>query len=224
MITDDFEADDPDWISETPETAKEALDEPEHICRIETPKYFTYVKQSTDLDIPIFDPTLIEEAVQRMSGFFKEKKQLENALKKAAHRGGFRLVPDIKLKTFRPAIALLKNHFPNFAEAIDYYGNDLLLCMTGDPSDWRTTPLLLAGPPGIGKTAFCSALKGITGSAFKKIQMGSVQGGFVLTGTDSRWGNTQPGQIFDSLAGSDCCAPIVLLDELDKLGGDAKAA
>ena len=48
------------------------------------------------------------------------------------------------------------------------------------------------------------------------------QNGSALTGTSAYWANTSPGKIADVLLMHEAANPIIVVDELDKAGGDAR--
>ncbi|WP_339080611.1 AAA family ATPase [Pseudomonas sp. TMP9] len=52
--------------------------------------------------------------------------------------------------------------------------------------------------------------------------MACAQSGAALAGSESFWGNSQPGQLFNLLASQQNANPMVMLDELDKAGGDER--
>jgi ATP-dependent Lon protease len=81
-------------------------------------------------------------------------------------------------------------------------------------------PLLISGPPGVGKTAFCQALARIFETHFEWIGMSGVTAGFVLGGMSSNWADGKPGKIVEALARGKVANPLILIDEIDKIGGD----
>lgn len=52
--------------------------------------------------------------------------------------------------------------------------------------------------------------------------MACAQSGAALAGSESFWGNSQPGQLFNLLTSQPNANPMVMLDELDKAGGDER--
>ena len=78
-------------------------------------------------------------------------------------------------------------------------------------------PLLLAGPPGSGKTAFALDLAKALGVPSRLVNSASLTHSFVLGGIDAVWGSAKEGMIMDVLlegAGN----PVMVLDEIDKAG------
>ena len=110
----------------------------------------------------------------------------------------------------------LVRDFPHFAEAIALIEQRAALARCcGEATALTLPPLLLTGPPGLGKTAFASALAKAIGSAFRLIDMATVHTSFTLVGLDAGYATGKPGMIWDALDG-ECMAPIIVLDELDK--------
>ena len=79
-------------------------------------------------------------------------------------------------------------------------------------------PLLISGPPGVGKTAFCQALAHIIQTHYEWIGMSGVTAGFVLGGMSSNWADGKPGKIVEALARGKKANPLILIDEIDKIG------
>jgi ATP-dependent Lon protease len=76
--------------------------------------------------------------------------------------------------------------------------------------------ILLVGPAGTGKTTFCLELAKVLGLPAEVVAMNQRQTGAMLGGSDTHWGNTQPGAVFKLMAHSDVINPILVLDEIDK--------
>jgi ATP-dependent Lon protease len=55
-----------------------------------------------------------------------------------------------------------------------------------------------------------------------KIGAGGAQGGFQLTGSHSSWAGAKPGAIATLLALSPSSAPVMVIDEVDKIGEDSR--
>jgi ATP-dependent Lon protease len=82
------------------------------------------------------------------------------------------------------------------------------------------TPLLLLGPPGVGKTHFARALSALLGTGMGFVSMSSLTAGWVLSGASSQWKGARPGKIFETLVDGQYANPVMVVDEIDKAGGE----
>ena len=83
-------------------------------------------------------------------------------------------------------------------------------------------PLLLLGPPGVGKTLLVELLAGEVGVEFEAVSLAAAQGSFQIIGTSLHWSTAAPGQVWRLLAMGRSANGILLLDEVDKAGGDER--
>ncbi|BBE51982.1 Lon protease [Ferriphaselus amnicola] len=143
------------------------------------------------------------------------RRRIEGAVSMAVKYDGYRRLPNFK--KIGETLAKLRIEFANFREVIDHLEDDLLLAGSVRPDNFVVAPILLDGPPGIGKTAFAQALAKLLGLPFRKISAGGMQHAAILTGTASHWSNTQPGVIFNLIASNQWASVVILLDEADKL-------
>lgn len=112
-------------------------------------------------------------------------------------------------------LADLRIQQPHFAEVVDLIVSQINLAhLTSEPL--RIPPILLNGPPGIGKTYFCHRLAHALGTVVRRQAYDTDATAACLMGSDRKWANTAPGLVFDLLAMGKVANPIVLLDEVDK--------
>ncbi len=112
-------------------------------------------------------------------------------------------------------MAEMRTTFPNFSAPLDMVANTLALSeRTGQPL--RIPPMLLLGPPGVGKTFFSHRLAAMLLTTHRRIALDQPSAGSQLFGSDSFWGNTQSGILFDLLCMGQFANPLILLDEVDK--------
>lgn len=109
----------------------------------------------------------------------------------------------------------LRLSHPHFGPVIDFVGNRLLMSRHSRRPQ-RIPPILLAGPPGIGKTHFCDALASILGVPCRRHQMDQAETSSALLGSEKTWGNSTIGLVFEQVMLGEYANPIVILDELDK--------
>jgi len=130
--------------------------------------------------------------------------------------GGSRFI--IKPST-HSAIDDLYDASPNFGSVIDDLKKFLALAISGNEAV-QFTPILLLGEPGLGKTYFAKKLAHALGTGFEFVSLSSLTAGWVLSGASSQWHNARPGKIAQTLIEGDYANPVVVLDEVDKSGGD----
>lgn len=114
-------------------------------------------------------------------------------------------------------VSILREHYPHFEEVITLLERRQALCRLSKIETMSFPPILLAGPPGVGKTQFASDLAKLMSVPIMECDMGTQSTGWVLSGLDLTWSSAKPGLVFDCLAEGDAFNPIVLLDELDKV-------
>ncbi|MFT3817884.1 MAG: AAA family ATPase [Rubrivivax sp.] len=118
-----------------------------------------------------------------------------------------------------PAMEHLYDELPNFAEVLDEVKRQLALCQ--DSSDaLEITPMLLLGPPGIGKTHFAREIAQLLGTGLGFISMSSLTAGWVLSGASSQWKGARPGKVFETLVDGSYANPVMVVDEIDKARGE----
>jgi ATP-dependent Lon protease len=119
-------------------------------------------------------------------------------------------------------LAALGEQFPNFSEVIDFYRHQFALARLAGRGAFAANPLLIAGPPGIGKTAFCQALARMVDTHFELVSFSGMTAGFVLGGMSSGWADGKPGRVVEALARGLRANPLIVMDEMDKVGGDKR--
>lgn len=110
---------------------------------------------------------------------------------------------------------------PNFSDVIDDLRKYLALAVSGNEAV-SFTPLLLLGEPGIGKTHFAKRLALALGTGYEFVSMNSLTAGWILTGASSQWNYSRPGKVAQSLVNGEYANPLIVLDEVDKAGGDSR--
>jgi ATP-dependent Lon protease len=118
-----------------------------------------------------------------------------------------------------PAMAHLYEELPNFHAVLDDVRRQLALCHDSQDA-LEITPLLLLGPPGVGKTHFARALSQLLGTGMGFVSMSSLTAGWVLSGASSQWKGARPGKVFETLVDGPYANPVMVVDEIDKASGE----
>jgi hypothetical protein len=112
--------------------------------------------------------------------------------------------------------------FPHLRDAIDRIIGDLRLRRRAGVNWVRFRPLLLVGPPGVGKTWFAKRLARLLDLGYGEVSGAGSSDDRMLRGTARGWRGAQPAFPLLVMLRTGGANPLIVVDEVDKAGGSER--
>ncbi len=178
--------------------------------------------RSSEFSLPIANVCLVYEAEKVEQRLHKLKDRDTDSLRQTYERMLERGPHRFAVKPRGTAqVSALYDELPNFGEVLDDVKRHVAL--NQDSADGlQMTPMLLLGPPGVGKTHFARRLAQVLGTEMCLAPMSSMTAGWLLSGASSQWRGARPGKVFEALVEGQYANPVIVVDEIDKAATEAQ--
>lgn len=194
----------PDFTDDEEETQKEPVEEQKLVTDVGPDvHYFVDVK---DLD-------RLRDEERRGSSFSGRNASFYERLRPLARARRMRTPSEFHLSGLR----ILRTEMPNYGQVLDSI-YDQISAQSKLSLPTKIEPILLVGPPGIGKTRFVKQLAEVLALPHFICGMGGGGDAMKMRGLSKGWSSARPGRFATDLATTEVANALYVLDEIDKAG------
>lgn len=171
--------------------------------------------------------------IQRRAGAIVERINAQSGAQHLTEEQIKRLAPLsngislVTLRNFHAAdeiAAVLHADFPWMGAATEVVWHALRRACAQDGAGAQIPPLLLNGPPGIGKSTWARRLGDLLGVPTGIIEATSEPAGFAVTGSQKGWNTAASGKPLDLILRTKVANPVFIVDEIEKAGSVSSVA
>lgn len=112
----------------------------------------------------------------------------------------------------------LYSTFPWMSQAVEVVWHGLRRSVEEGEPGVRLPPLMLDGPPGIGKSHFARRLAKLIRLPCMTVEASNENASFGIVGIQKSWGNAAPGRLINFILSGRIANPVVILEEAEKAG------
>lgn len=116
----------------------------------------------------------------------------------------------------------LNNEFPWFSGVNHQIFKQLNARLQSNTPAFKLRPLLLAGPPGVGKTSWAKRVAELCAVPFSSVMAAGSSDSMYLKGVARGWSTARPGAVAQLIATSRIANPLILVDEIDKASRETR--
>lgn len=165
----------------------------------------------------------IEDRARRLAARYAARTSLsalskEDLRRLEAVRDGVFVRAVVSLDQADELAAALHAEFPWMAEATSIVWCALRRSTEQDEPGFRLPPILLDGPPGIGKSSWARRLAELFGVAGLHIDASGENASFAIAGLQKGWSRSMIGRPLELILRTEGANPLIVVDEIDKAG------